>query len=120
MENNERFQSLPTQRQQQIRQNLQKWNSLSPTERGAIREREQVLEGLSPEQRQHLQTEILPKWQQMTPDRRQVINGRLHTLHSMPPEDREAALNDPRFMQGLSPDEQSVLRDLSSLRNPSD
>jgi len=118
MQNNQRFQSLPTQRQQQIRQNLQKWNNLSPTERGAIREREQVLEGLSPEQRQHLQTEILPKWQQMTPDRRQVINGRLHTLHSMPPEDREAALNNPRFMQGLSPDEQSVLRDLSSLRNP--
>ena len=120
MQNNQLFQSLPAQRQQQIHQNLQKWNNLSPTERNAIREREHVFESFSPEQRQHLQGEILPKWQQMTPDRRQVIIGRLHTLHSMPPEDREAALNNPRFMQGLSPDEQSVLRDLSSLRNPTD
>ena len=45
--------------------------------------------------------------------------GRLHTLQQMSPADRQAALNDPRFMQGLSPDEQSVLRGLDSVRNPS-
>ena len=32
--------------------------------------------------------------------------------------ERQAALNDPKFTQGLSPDEQSMLRDLNSLRNP--
>jgi hypothetical protein len=36
----------------------------------------------------------------------------------MNPDQRAAALNDPRFMQGLSPDEQSVLRGLDSVRNP--
>ena len=44
--------------------------------------------------------------------------GRLHTLQGMRPADRQAALNDPKFMEGLNPDEQGVLRDLNSLRNP--
>jgi hypothetical protein len=39
-------------------------------------------------------------------------------LRNMSPETQQAALNDPRFMQGLSPDEQSMLRDLNALRNP--
>jgi hypothetical protein len=117
MQNNERFQNLPPERQAQIRQNLQKWNQLSPTERNAIRDREYMWEHMSPKQRQYVQGVLLPRWQQMPPERRQLINGRLHTLQSMTPAQREAALNDPQFMQGLSPDEQSMLRDLNSLRN---
>ena len=37
MQNNERFQNLPPGRQQQIRQNLQKWNNLTPEERERIK-----------------------------------------------------------------------------------
>jgi hypothetical protein len=74
---------------------------------------------MSPEQKQYVARTLLPKWQQMSPDRKQVVTGRLHTLQQMSPADRQAALNDPRFMQGLSPDEQSVLRGLDSVRNPS-
>jgi hypothetical protein len=36
----------------------------------------------------------------------------------MSPAERKAALEDPKFMQGLSPDEQSTLRDLNSLTSP--
>ena len=118
LDNNRRFQNLPLERQAQIRNNLQKWNQLSPTERNAIRDREYMWEHMSPEQRQYVQGVLLPRWQQMPPERRQLINGRLHTLQSMTPAEREAVLDDPRFMQGLSPDEQSMLRDLNSLRNP--
>ncbi len=119
LQNNERFRSLPPERQQQIRQNLQRYNSLSPTERGALKDRAATWQRMSPEQRQYVQRTLLPKWQQMSPDRKQVVTGRLHTLQQMGPADRQAALNDPRFMQGLSPDEQSVLRGLDSVRNPS-
>ncbi|MGC2420615.1 MAG: DUF3106 domain-containing protein [Candidatus Acidiferrales bacterium] len=118
LDNNRQFQNLPPERQAQIRNNLQKWNQLSPTERDAIRDREYMWEHMSPEQRQYVQGVLLPRWQQMPFERRQLINGRLHTLQSMTPAEREAALDDPRFMQGLSPDEQSMLRDLNSLRNP--
>jgi catalase len=118
MQNNERFKSLPPAQQAQIRQNLQKWNSLSPTERNAIRDRQETWQRMSPEQRQYVQKSLLPKWQAMSPDRKQLVTGRLHTLQQMNPDQRAAALNDPRFMQGLSPDEQSVLRGLDSVRNP--
>jgi hypothetical protein len=118
MQNNQLFQRLPPERQQQIRQNLEKWNNLSPEQKQAAREREQVLERLTPEQRQYLRNTLLPQWQAMPQDRRQAINRHLAMLRNMSPATQEAALNDPRFMQGLSPDEQSMLRSLNSLRNP--
>jgi len=118
MQNNREFQNLPPERQAQIRRNLQKWNSLSPAEKNRMNDAQQRWEGLTPRQKDLYQNHILPQWQQMSPDRRQLINGRLHTLQAMPPAAQERALNDPRFMQGLSSDEQGVLRNLVSLRNP--
>jgi predicted Fe-S protein YdhL (DUF1289 family) len=110
---------MPPERQQQIRQNLQNYNRLSPTEKMAMKDRQATWERMSPEQRNYVQKTLLPKWQQMSPDRKQVVTDRLHTLQGMTPEDRQRSLNDPQFMRGLNPDEQSVLRGLDSVRNPS-
>ena len=118
LENNQAFRSLPPQRQQQIRQNLEKWNQLSPEEKQAAREREAALERMTPEQREYVRNTLLPKWQSMPQERRQVINRHLAILRNMSAATQQAALNDPKLMQGLSPDEQSMLRDLNSLRNP--
>ena len=118
MQNNETFKNLPPERQQQIRQNLQKWNNLTPEQQTALRQREAVLEQMTPGQRQYFNQTVLPKWQAMPQDRRQAINRHLAMLGRMGPETQQSALNDPRFLQGLSPDEQSMLRDLNSLRNP--
>ena len=115
MQNNERFRSLPPQQQAQIRNNLQKWNNLSPTERNAMNDRARTWQRMSPQQRQFVQGNLLPKWQSMSPQRKGIVTGRLHTLQGMSPSDRQAALNDPQFMRGLSPDEQSVLRGLDSI-----
>lgn len=119
MENNERFRNLSPERQQQIRQNLEKWNNLTPEQQAAVRQREAVLEQMTPGQRQYLTTTVLPRWQAMPPARRLVITRHLAMLGKMSPATQQDALNDPRFLQGLSPDEQSMLRDLNSLRNPS-
>jgi Protein of unknown function (DUF3106) len=119
MQNNRLFQNLAPERQTQIRKNLENWNRLSPEERDAIRERAQILERMTPEQRQYLRNTLLPRWQEMPQERRQAINGRLRILQTMGPAAQQAALADPKFMQGLSPDEQSMLRDLNSFRNPS-
>jgi hypothetical protein len=118
MENNERFKNLPPERQQQIRQNLQKWNSLTPEQRQGALNAEAALERMTPQQRQYVRNDLLPKWQAMPKPRRQVINRHLAMLSKMSPATQEAALNDPKFLEGLSPDEQSMLRDLNSLRNP--
>jgi hypothetical protein len=117
MQNNEQFQHLPPQRQDQIRRNLQRWNNLSPQQKQRARQAEAALERMTPEQRQYVRSTLLPKWQAMPPERRQTINRHLAMLRNMSPATQEAALNDPRFTQGLSPDEQSMLRELNSLRN---
>jgi hypothetical protein len=119
LQNNERFKSLPPQRQAQLRNNLKKWNNLSPTERNAMSDRQRAWERMSPEKRQYVQSTLLPKWQQMSPERKQLVTGRLHTLQGMSATERQAALDDPQFMRGLNPDEQSVLRGLDSLNAPS-
>jgi predicted Fe-S protein YdhL (DUF1289 family) len=82
-----------------------------------LRERAQRWQQLSREDRQKVRNELLPKWQEMTPERRQAVNGKLHTLQGMSAADREKALNDPKFMQGLNPDEQSMVQSLSRLRS---
>jgi uncharacterized protein DUF3106 len=119
LQNNERFKSMPPEKQQQIRQNLQNYNRLSPTERNAMKDRAEIWNHLSAEQKNYVQHTLLPKWQQMSPDRKQAVTDRLHTLQGMTPEDRQKSLNDPQFMRGLNPDEQSVLRGLDQVRNPS-
>ncbi len=118
LQNNRLFQNLAPERQAQVRKNLENWNKLTPEQRDALRERAEVLERMTPAQRMYLRNTLLPKWQAMPPDRRQVINGRLRILQTMGPGAQQAALADPKFMQGLSPDEQSMVRDLNSFRNP--
>ncbi len=118
MQNDARFKNLSPARQQQIRGNLQKWNALTPEQQAAVRQRAQVLERMTPEQREYVRNTLLPQWQAMPPKRRQAINRHLAILSHMSPETQQAALNDPKFMQDLSPDEQNMLRNLNSLRNP--
>ncbi len=114
--NNERFQNLPPERQAQIRKRLQHWNSLTPEQRQAVRERQHVWEQMSPEQQRYVREEILPKWQQLPPDRRHLLLGHLHALRELNESERAAKLNDPAFLNGLSSDEQLLLRELSKLR----
>lgn len=118
LRNFRRFQKLPPQRQEQILRYLQKWNNLSPTEKNAMRDREMLWERMSPEQKKYVQNDLVPKWQAMAPERRQLINGRLHVLQGMTPQQQQEALKDPRFLQGLSGEEQSMLREVYALRNP--
>jgi hypothetical protein len=120
MQNNQQVQNLPAQRQEQSRKTLERWNSLAPDQKTALRNEEAVLERMSPPQRQYLRNVLLPKWQAMPVERRQAINGRLRILRNMSPATQQAALNDPKFVDGLSADEQSMLRELNSFRNPSD
>jgi len=119
LRNNERFRNLPPQRQEQIRRNLQRWNNLTPEQKQAARSAEEALERMTPQQRAYVRDTLLPKWQALPMDRRQVIRRHLAMLSRMSPSTQQAALNDPRFMAGLSADEQDMLRNLNSLRNTS-
>jgi hypothetical protein len=116
MRNNARFNSLPPQQQDQIRRRLQVWNNLTPDQQQEIRQRQQVWEQLTPEQQGYVRNVLLPRWQTLPPQRKAVILQHLRSLNNLSDQDREARLNDPMFNQGLSPDEQHMLRDLAHLR----
>ena len=116
LNNNERFRSLPPQQQAQIRQRLKVWNNLTPAQRQTLLERERVLAQMTPEQRRYVQQTLLPEWQNLAPARRQVVLGKLRDLRDLSDSDRAAKLNDESFVNGLSPDERQMLRDLSNLR----
>jgi len=119
MQNSRQFQSLPPARQQQVRQNLERWRQLPEEQKDRIRATEQLLEQATPEQREHFQNDIVPKLAQMPPERRGRVINHWRRLQAMTPPEQEAALRDPAFMGNLSPDEQSVVRDLNSLGKPS-
>ena len=118
MQNNQAFQNLPPERKQQVIANLQKWDAMPPEQKERIRATERMLEEATPEQREHFRNDIVPKLEQMPPERRQRVIGHWRRLQGLTPAEQQAALHDPAFMGNLSPDEQSVVRDLNSMGSP--
>lgn len=116
LQNDQRFQNMSPEQRQQLRNHLQQLNRLSPAQQDRIRQNARIWQRLTPEDRQHIRNDLLPKWKGLPPDRRQAIQGRLRVLQEMPESARNQRLNSPEFMKGLSPEDQSMLRDLSRLR----
>jgi len=116
LNNNKRVRSLPPEQQAQIRQRLKVWNNLTPAQRQTLLQRERVLAQMTPEQRRYVQQTLLPEWQKLSPASRQAVLGKLRDLRDLSDSDRAAKLDDESFVNGLSPDERQVLRDLSTLR----
>jgi hypothetical protein len=116
LRNNARFQSLPPERQAQIRRNLQRFNQLTPEQQQKMIQGWNVIKQMTPEQRQYLNNTVAPRWKAMAPDRQRVVWQHFKSLDGLTPEQREARLNDPHFTEGMSPDEQQMVRDLDLLR----
>lgn len=115
LENNQRFQSLSPEQKAQIQQRLEAWNRLAPEQQQALRDRQHVWEQMTPEQRKYVQQSLFPRWKQLPLDRRQAILHRLHSLRDLSESDRQAALDDPAFTQGLSPEDREMLGQLAHL-----
>jgi hypothetical protein len=118
LNNNRRFLSMPPAQQRMVRENLRRWNAMSPAEREEMRAREQVWRSMTPEERRRVREEILPRWRQLEPPRRQAILRRLGALRGLTEEERQKRLADERFLQGMSDEDQELLRTLARLRLP--
>ena len=116
--NSPMFRRMPQERQQQIRENLRRWNAMSPEEKQDVIRRDRVWQQMTPEQRQRVREEILPRWQTMEPRRRQAIVRRLGALRPLSEDEREAKLKDEAFLAGLSTEEREILRTVAKLRLP--
>jgi hypothetical protein len=96
-QNYEKFNRLPPQRQQEIRDNARAWGKLTA------------------EQQNHIKNEVFPKWQQMSPERQRAVRQRLGVLQNMPESARNQHLNDPNFTRGMSDEDKAMLHDLSHM-----
>jgi TRAP-type C4-dicarboxylate transport system substrate-binding protein len=98
---------------QKVLQNREKFNRLPPQRQQEIREANRNWQKLTPEQQNHIKNDVLPKWQQLPPDRQRAIRQRLGVLQNMPESARNQHLNDPNFTRGMSEEDKAMLRDLS-------
>jgi hypothetical protein len=99
----------------QERQNLEKFNRLSPQKQQEIRDRLRQWQKLTPDQQTHIRNDLSPKWNQMSPDRQKAIRQRLGVLQNMPESARNQHLNDPNFTRGMSEEDKAMLHDLSHM-----
>lgn len=114
-QNSPAFRNLPPDRQNKIRQQFNHWDHLTAQQKADQLAKERNWESLSQEQRNHIKNDVLPTWREMPQDRRQAIQQRLRVLQNMPESARNQRLNDPKFTEGMSDEDKSMLRDLSHL-----
>jgi DNA-directed RNA polymerase subunit F len=113
MQNDARFQSLPPERQQQIRDNLKRWNAATPDERALLKKREEILQSFSPEQRDQLR-QVFQRYRLLPSDEQQAVLQAFRKLRDESPGDRDKFMTSPEVQQ-LSPEERGIVSDLKSL-----
>lgn len=114
-QNSPAFRNLPAEKQNQIREQFNRWDRLTPQQKADQETKERNWQSLTREQKDHIKNDVLPAWRQMSPDRRQAIQHRLEILQNMPESARNQRLNDPKFTEGMSDDDKAMLHDLSHM-----
>ena len=99
----------------QQRQNLDKFDRLPPQEKQKIRDRERVWQQLTPQQQNHIKNDVFPVYNRLPPARQRAIKSRLDVLQNMPESARNQHLNDPNFTRGMSEEDKAMLRDLGHM-----
>ena len=102
----------PAQRQSML-QARARWQSLTPAQREFISRQYQSLSKLPPAQ-QALVTRQMNAFNKLPDERRRPVRAELMRLLRMPPEYRPARLSSEDFTGKYSPQEQQILRDLST------
>lgn len=104
---------MSPQDRNRLAETQRKFNQLPPQKQQDMKQAAETWQRLTPEQRDHLKNDVMPKWQQLPPDRQRAIRQRLGVLQNMPESARNRHLNDPDFMRGMSEEDKAMLRDLS-------
>jgi predicted Fe-S protein YdhL (DUF1289 family) len=110
----EQFRRLPPARQRKIRENLMRWNAMTPEQKDTFHQREEIFQGLSPSQRDELRS-VFPRWRALPPDRQQQLMQGFRQLRDMPPNERQGFLSSPRTVKQFTPEERDILGGLNRL-----
>jgi hypothetical protein len=113
-EERERFlERLPPERQAQIRQRLEQFQSLPPAEQERRLQLSQMFESLPPATRQLVRRQI-QAFNQLPPERRRMVGAAFQRLRRLSPEERQARMESPQFRNRFTLQEQQMLADLSA------
>jgi len=99
----------------QQKQNLEKFNRLPPQKQQELRERLHAWNQLTPDQQNHVKNDLLPAYKNLPPGRQSAIGSRLRVLQNMPESARNQHLNDPNFTRGMNEEDKAMLRDLAHM-----
>jgi len=106
------LEKLPPQRQAQIRQRLQQFDSLPKQQQERRLAQLRQLASLSPET-QALVRRQMQAFNQLPDDRKQVVGPEMQRLRRMSESERQARIASERFQNRFSPAEQQMMSDIS-------
>jgi hypothetical protein len=104
---------LPPARAKMIRQRIKRYNQMNPEEQQDLRERYQTFAQLPPEKRQAVRARFR-ELQQLPGPRQRVVHGEIQQMRLLPEPQRQGRLNSDEFRSLYSPQEQQIIRDLST------
>jgi hypothetical protein len=109
---------LPPDKQQQIRERIQKFNQqfsqLPKEEQQRLREGAQKINRMQPAQQQAIRRD-LRRFNLLPPDRRQALLKEFAKLRNMPEADRNTYLASDQFRNRYSADEQQMIHNISKV-----
>jgi uncharacterized protein DUF3106 len=103
------FQALPPERQQQLKNRLQRFNSMPPDQQERVLRRMETWEHLPPEKQQEAMG-IFDRMKSMPPDRRSMMRSAYRNLEGMSPEERQRVMESDRFKAMFNDDERDLLK----------
>jgi len=104
--------ATPQQRERML-QALERWRAQPPAQREFVYRQYQSLSRL-PVDKQVLVTRQMNAFNRLPDERRKPVRAELIRLLRMPPESRPERLSSEEFTRKYSPDEQQILKDLST------
>jgi hypothetical protein len=113
LENDPTFRRLPQQRQQQLEQRLQRFNSLPPDRQQRVLQRMETWEHLTGTQKQEFRS-MSSQFRSLPPERQQAVRNAIDSLRAMPPDARQRAIQSNRFSE-FSPQERQILNNAARL-----
>ncbi len=108
---------LPPERQEKVRNQIARFNSLPEAEQQRLRQRYQRLMAMPPEQQDVIRRQ-LAKFNGMPQERRQALAREMRKMRDMSPEERRGRFESEDFHERYSPDEQQTIQDLSEYLAP--
>ena len=104
---------LPPGQRNKIQQQLNRYNNLTPQQRGQLQKFNQL-----PPEKQNQARRLFRQFNEFPEERQGVLKQEFESLRAMPEADRQSRLNSDEFRGKYNPKEQKVLGGLSGLLSP--